>query len=67
MDRLVVVCCGREGDAVIAETRAEWIRIVFPRSDIEIISTPDDLPESPGERICMNPYRSNLKGGEGVA
>jgi HTH-type transcriptional repressor of NAD biosynthesis genes len=44
-ERLVVICSGRAGEPVDGATRAGWIRELFP--DIEVVETPDDLPEAP--------------------
>ena len=46
-DHLVVICSGREAEPVDMEVRASWIRTLFPSPHVEVITTPDDLPEAP--------------------
>lgn len=47
VDRLIVLCTGREDDAISYGIRAEWIQTVFSHSNVEVIPMLDDLPEKP--------------------
>lgn len=46
-DHLVVICSGRKAESVDIEVRASWIRTLFPGPQVEVITTPDDIPEAP--------------------
>lgn len=46
-EHLVVICSGRESEVVNMEIRARWIREVFSTTHVEVLTTPDNLPEAP--------------------